>query len=233
MDVQFFVQNTKVNKTKITGGTDKSIADPATAPPTTAYSSRETAQAKLNELPNSNDYTIRKQLDGTYQPIRKNGVGPTEVKVGKNGNNSVDGQTVAVKISEENGGLYSPVKFGDKNTATAHEKGKAGVQLSKEQAIASGERIIGTEISIKLDDGRVTKADILVEKPSGGLKAIECKNGPCAKLTENQKVAKTQLPEKGGVFFGKKAKNSGLEVDVQSEPIEYQVDHHNKTGFEE
>ena len=107
------------------------------------------------------------------------------------------------------------------------QKGDLGVAQSKQNAIARGEKVIGEEVSIKMENGKVTRADLLTQKPCGGIKCIESKNGPSAKLTPNQKQAKTELPEKGGEVRGKKAEANGFPSGTKIDKIEFQLDKHN------
>ncbi|MEZ8100376.1 two-partner secretion domain-containing protein [Vibrio bivalvicida] len=178
---------------------------------------RESVKADLDKLPDgqSDNHYVRQNTDGSYTTVRKD-----------------TSKSEKVNVTDE-GNLYSPVNIkGGSKDLTSNEKGKQGVEISKQEALDRGEIILGEEISIKLENSKVTKADILVEKPSGGLKVIECKNGPCARLTPNQKQAQTELPAKGGEFTGENAKNSELPTGENTGSIEYQVDWHNKDGFE-
>jgi RHS repeat-associated protein len=66
-------------------------------------------------------------------------------------------------------------------------KGQAGVERSAAAAAARGETVIGSEITIDTSAAR-RRIDLATRTPEGKLKFIECKNGPCAGLTPNQRA---------------------------------------------
>jgi hypothetical protein len=102
------------------------------------------------------------------------------------------------------------------------EKGEAGVRRAIAEAKAAGERVLATEVTIDTPAAR-TRLDILVEKPNGGLKGIECKAGPCARPTPNQKKAHPVLVQNGGIPRGRKAEEAGLVPGKPTGPLEIEV----------
>lgn len=52
---------------------------------------------------------------------------------------------------------------------------------------------------------------------------VECKNGPSAKLTPNQKQASVEFPDEGAIPRGKNTEQAGLTVGEKTGPIEFEV----------
>jgi hypothetical protein len=102
------------------------------------------------------------------------------------------------------------------------ERGQAGVSRAIQEAEAAGERVLATEVTIDTPLAR-TRLDILVEKPSGALKAIECKVGPCARLSDKQKKAFPEIERSGGTPRGRKAREAGLIPGKPVGPFEVEV----------
>jgi RHS repeat-associated protein len=104
-------------------------------------------------------------------------------------------------------------------------KGQAGVERSVAAAQARGETIVGREITVDTPAGR-TRLDLAAKTPQGSLKFIECKNGPCAGLTPNQKAALPEIRNTGGVPRGKNAAKAGLKPGEAIGPTEVVVERH-------
>jgi hypothetical protein len=77
------------------------------------------------------------------------------------------------------------IEAAEKGRAIVH-KGVEGVELSKQEALGAGERILGEEVTFQLPSGRRTRSDLLTELDTGGLKVRESKNGPTAQMTPGQ-----------------------------------------------
>ncbi len=101
-------------------------------------------------------------------------------------------------------------------------KGKQGVAKGIAQAKTNGETVLGKEITIDTTAGR-TKIDILTRTKEGKLKFIECKNGPYASLTPNQKNAFQKIQSEGGIPKGINAEKAGLISGKPIGPTEVQV----------
>jgi hypothetical protein len=99
-------------------------------------------------------------------------------------------------------------------------KGQQGVVKSANAAQARGETILGYEITIDVSTGRI-RGDIIV-RDAQGLKLIESKNGPGAKLTPNQAAAFPILPSQGGVGRGGNAQRAGLSGNLG--PLRVHID---------
>lgn len=104
-------------------------------------------------------------------------------------------------------------------------KGEAGVQRSIAAAEARGELVMGREITIDTSAAR-TRIDIATKTPEGRLKFIECKNGPCAGLTPNQRAAFPEIRSQGGVPRGANAAKAGLKPGEPIGPTETVVERH-------
>jgi RHS repeat-associated protein len=92
-------------------------------------------------------------------------------------------------------------------------KGKEGVEASIAAARARGETILGTEITIETAAAR-TRIDLATRTREGQMRLIECKNGPCAGLTPNQRAAFPEIGAQGGVPRGQRAAEAGLKPGV-------------------
>jgi RHS repeat-associated protein len=104
-------------------------------------------------------------------------------------------------------------------------KGQAGVERSAAAARGRGETIVGREITVDTTAAR-TRIDLATKTPEGKLKFIECKNGPCAGLTPNQKAAFPEIQNKGGVPRGRNAAKAGLKPGEKIGPTEVVVERH-------
>jgi RHS repeat-associated protein len=104
-------------------------------------------------------------------------------------------------------------------------KGQAGVERSIAAAEARGETVLGKEITIDTSAAR-TRIDLATRTAQGGLKLIECKNGPCADLTANQRAAFPELRTQGGVPRGANAARAGLKPDEPIGPTDVVVERH-------
>ena len=104
-------------------------------------------------------------------------------------------------------------------------KGQAGVERSAAAAEARGETILGREITVDTAAAR-TRIDLATKTPSGNLKFIECKTGPCAGLTPNQRAALPEIQSKGGIPRGANAAKAGLKPGEPIGPTEVVVERH-------
>ncbi len=107
---------------------------------------------------------------------------------------------------------------------TPQQKGDILVQRRKQEELAKGNKVT-EEVSIRMENGKRTRADLLSEDANGNVTCIECKNGPSARLTENQKQGQKELPSKGGVLVGKNADKTGrgFKFEVQRLFEEYLI----------
>jgi len=107
------------------------------------------------------------------------------------------------------------------------EKGKAGVEKSKEKAIAAGEKIKGEEVTFELPSGKRTRTDLITETKEGATKGVESKNGPGARLSPGQKEMQ-QTSANGGQVIprGKNAADAGFELGKPIQAPTYQIDQH-------
>jgi RHS repeat-associated protein len=104
-------------------------------------------------------------------------------------------------------------------------KGAQGVERSVAAAEARGETIIGREITLETPAAR-TRIDLATKTPEGRLRFIECKNGPCADLTTNQRAAFPEIRSQGGVPRGANAAKAGLKPGERIGPTEVVVERH-------
>jgi RHS repeat-associated protein len=104
-------------------------------------------------------------------------------------------------------------------------KGQAGVERALGAAKARGETILGREITLDTPAAR-TRVDLATKTPAGTLKFIECKNGPCAGLTPNQKRAFPEIRSGGAVPRGGNAAKAGLKPGEPIGPTEVVVERH-------
>ena len=84
-------------------------------------------------------------------------------------------------------------------------KGQAGVNAAAADIEAAGGRVLGTEITIEVQNGLRTvrtRPDLFVELPSGQLAFVEVKAGWFARLTRNQKAAFPIIRTQGGIPVG-------------------------------
>lgn len=88
-------------------------------------------------------------------------------------------------------------------------KGQAGVRDSIAEAVARGERLRGTEVTVAAASGRRVRLDYLTEF-EGRVVATEVKNGPSAVLSTRQKEIFAELEAGGGRFVGGNAERAGL-----------------------
>jgi len=104
-------------------------------------------------------------------------------------------------------------------------KGAQGVERSVAAAEARGESIVGREITVDTPAAR-TRIDLATKTPEGRLRFIECKNGPCAELTANQRAAFPEIRSQGGVPRGANAAKAGLTPGEPIGPTEVLVERH-------
>lgn len=104
-------------------------------------------------------------------------------------------------------------------------KGAQGVERSVAAAEARGETIVGREITVDTPVAR-TRIDLATKTSEGRLRFIECKNGPCADLTANQRAAFPEIRAQGGVPRGANAAKAGLKPGEPIGPTEVVVERH-------
>ena len=98
-----------------------------------------------------------------------------------------------------------------------------------EAAVARGEIIRGTQVTVKSASGVRTRVDLVTETPRGNVKLIESKNGPSARLTPNQRKALPEIQKSGTCTpCGKNAQKAGLEPGKKIKSVEVQIDRHNQ-----
>ena len=106
-------------------------------------------------------------------------------------------------------------------------KGQRGVNASIDALLQRGDKLLGTEITIKVEvDGEFVRVrpDILAQTPGGTMYIIDSKNGPMADLTRNQKIGYPILEEQGGIPVGRNAAKAGLVPGEWIDPIRVQID---------
>lgn len=89
------------------------------------------------------------------------------------------------------------------------QKGQDGVEDVVRDLVASGGKVLGREVTMKIGKVR-TRPDVYVELPCGTKCFIEVKNGPRARHTSNQSTGCPILRARGGTPVGKNAREAGL-----------------------
>jgi RHS repeat-associated protein len=138
------------------------------------------------------------------------------------GTTTTPGTKDAADVAQDNGAA-APGKGG----VGPVNKGKAGVDKSEEQFVEAGGTIEGKEVTFELPSGKRTRADLTGTDAQGKATVIESKNGPNAKLTDNQKEMQ-QTSTSGGTVTprGKNAAAAGLTPGKPIPAPQYQVDQH-------
>ena len=106
---------------------------------------------------------------------------------------------------------------------TPQEKGRILQERRRDEEIAKGNKVT-EEVTLELSDGKRTRVDLFVEEPSGNVKCVECKNGPTAKLTDNQKQAERELPSTGATTRGGNADGTSFGRDAKLDSLEFEID---------
>jgi RHS repeat-associated protein len=108
-------------------------------------------------------------------------------------------------------------------------KGAIGEQLSQEAAVARGEVVRGTQITVRSASNVRTRVDVVTATPGGNVKLIESKNGPHARLTPNQRKALPEIQQTGSCTpCGKNAEKAGFKPGEKIANVEVQIDRHNQ-----
>jgi hypothetical protein len=90
-----------------------------------------------------------------------------------------------------------------------YERGRIGVQLSKDYVEGMGWEIVGEEVTIDTSAARV-RVDLVALTSDDVLVLIESKYGPTARLTPNQRVGYPLIRSSGGIPQGANAAEAGL-----------------------
>ncbi|MFC3679397.1 hypothetical protein, partial [Bacterioplanoides pacificum] len=170
---------------------------------------RRSVRAELDKLPDGQgaNFDVRQHADGSFSAVRKD-----------------VGATPPIKVTE-NGNLASPIKTKSSATdkLTPQEKGRILQERRRDEEIAKGNKVT-EEVTLELSDGKRTRVDLFVEEPSGNVKCVECKNGPTAKLTDNQKQAERELPSTGATTRGGNADGTSFGRDAKLDNLEFEID---------
>jgi hypothetical protein len=141
--------------------------------------------------------------------------GPSTVAAGIWLSSNAGTEATTVQENTPNKANQSPTKQEPAKAARGGrgpvEKGRLGVEKSKAEALARGERLAGEEVTFELPSGRRTRSDVVTRIEQEQLKVREAKEGPTARLTEGQKEMQGAAAQgKAVIPRGKKAKQAGL-----------------------
>lgn len=185
------------------------LSPAADIPTVKSAPTRGSVRAELDKLPDGQgaNFDVRQHADGSFSAVRKD----------------VDA-TPPIKVTE-NGNLSSPIKTKSSATdkLTPQEKGRILQERRRDEEIAKGNKVT-EEVTLELSDGKRTRVDLFVEEPSGNVKCVECKNGPAAKLTDNQKQAERELPSTGATTRGGNADGTSFGRDAKLDNLEFEID---------